>query len=226
MRLAWIVIGCVALAGCGSDRKEASRERKELPPRAAERRPEPDARPVIAAFGDSLTAGHGVDPGRSYPDFLQRELDRRGYAYRVVNAGISGDTSTDGLARLPTVLAHKPEIVILELGANDGLRGLPVAATKANLERLIQDIQASGARIVLAGITLPPNYGPDYIRSFEAMYTDLAARYKLPLIPFLLEGVAGTSRYMQRDGLHPTAEGNRLVAATVLKLLEPLLRKS
>ncbi len=184
-----------------------------------------DPRPVIVAFGDSLTAGFGADPGKSYPDFLQQELDRRGYHYRVVNAGISGETTTDALARLGTVTALKPAVVIVEFGGNDGLRGLPVATTRANLEQIVAGLKQSGATVLLAGMTLPPNYGPDYIRDFERVYTDLAKKEKVALIPFLLAGVAGTTQYMQQDGLHPTAEGNRLVAATVMHYLEPLLRR-
>lgn len=180
---------------------------------------------MIVAFGDSLTAGFGADPGKSYPEFLQQELDRRGYHYRVVNAGISGETTTDALARLGTVTALKPAVVIVEFGGNDGLRGLPVATTRANLEQIVAGLKQSGATVLLAGMALPPNYGPDYIRDFERVYTDLAKKEKVALIPFLLAGVAGTTQYMQQDGLHPTAEGNRLVAATVRHYLEPLLRR-
>lgn len=187
--------------------------------------PKTGGRPVIAVLGDSLSAGFGVEPGKSFPDFLQRALDRRGYRYRVVNAGISGDTTSGGLVRLESVMALKPAIVILELGANDGLRGIPVSASRSNLEQMIVQLKGSGAQVVLAGMTLPPNYGPDYIHSFERIYTGLADKYKLPLIPFLLEGVAGTRKYMQRDGLHPTAEGNRRVAENVMKVLEPLLQQ-
>jgi len=184
---------------------------------------QPDDRRVIAAFGDSLLAGFGVDTGQSYPDFLQKALDRRGLRYRVVNAGNSGDTSSDGLDRLEHLIALKPAIVIVEFGANDGLRGLPVANTRSNLEQIIAGLNKAGARVVLAGMTLPPNYGPDYIRSFEKIYPDLAAKYKLALIPFLLEGVAGDSRYMQHDGLHANVEGNRRIAQNVMRTLGPLL---
>jgi lysophospholipase L1-like esterase len=138
---------------------------------------------------------------------LQRELDRRGYHYRVVNLGVSGDTTQDGLERLPLALAEKPRIVVLEFGANDGLRGQPVSNSQNNLARVIEALQQNGAQVVLAGITLPPNYGPDYIRKFDAVFTALAARYKAPLIPFLLAGVAGHSNLMQSDGLHPNAQG-------------------
>lgn len=193
------------------------------PPPAAS--PAPDARPVIVALGDSLSAGFGVDPGESYPDYLQRALDERGYRYRVINAGISGDTTSGGVERLPSVLEHKPAIVILELGGNDGLRGFPVALTRQNLERMIVELQRAGARVLLAGITLPPNYGASYIREFERNYQELSRQYRLPLIPFLLEGVALEPGLMQRDGIHPTAVGNQKVAATVLRHLEPLLQK-
>ena len=178
-----------------------------------------DTRPVIVAFGDSLTAGFGADPGASYPDFLQKELDRRSLKWRVVNAGVSGDTTTDGLNRIPEVLSYHPSIVILEFGGNDGLRGLPLATTRANLDQMIAQLQKASARVVLAGMTLPPNYGAEYIRPFEAIYRDLAAKYKIPRIPFLLAGVGGNPKLMQRDGLHPTAAGNAIVAKTVLKTL-------
>ena len=184
-----------------------------------------DARPAIVCFGDSLTAGFGLDPGRSYPDLLQRELDRKGYRYRVVNMGVSGDTTQDGLARLPMVLAEHPQVVVLEFGANDGLRGQPVSSAEQNQARIIDALQKAGARIVLAGITLPPNYGPEYLNRFNAMYQDLAKRYRLPLIPFLLADVAAKPNLMQRDGLHPNAEGTRLVVQNVLKVVEPLLQR-
>ena len=184
-----------------------------------------DTRPAIVCFGDSLTAGFGLDPGRSYPDLLQRELDSKGYRYRVVNMGVSGDTTQDGLARLPMVLAEYPRIVVLEFGANDGLRGQPVSVAEQNQARMIEALQKAGPRVVLAGITLPPNYGPEYLNRFNAMYPELAKRYRLPLIPFLLADVAARPNLMQRDGLHPNAEGTRLVAQNVLRVLEPLLRK-
>jgi acyl-CoA thioesterase I len=182
-------------------------------------------RPSVVCFGDSLTAGYGLDPGQSYPDLLQRELDRRGYHYRVINRGVSGDTTQDGLARLGSAIAEHPQIVILEFGANDGLRGLPVSITEMHLARLIEELRKAGAKVILAGITLPPNYGPEYVTHFDAMYTTLAKRYQLPLIPFLLEGVATKSNLMQQDGLHPNAAGTRIVAQNVLKALLPLLRK-
>jgi acyl-CoA thioesterase-1 len=182
-------------------------------------------RPSIVCFGDSLTAGQGLDAAQAYPAVLQRQLDSRGYRYRVDNFGASGDTTQDGLARLPMVLSEKPAIVVLEFGANDGLRGQPVTVAESNLSRIIEQFQSAHVRMVLAGITLPPNYGPAYIQKFNAMYPRLAAKYKLTLIPFLLAGVAGNPKLMQRDGLHPTAEGAQIVAGTVRQALEPLLRK-
>jgi acyl-CoA thioesterase-1 len=207
-----------------SDRPAPTTSDGEDRPASAGRSRESDSRRVIVAFGDSLTAGFGAEPGKSYPDYLQREIDRKRYPWRVVNAGISGDTTTDGLTRLPLVLAEKPDIVILELGANDGLRGLPIQRTKANLQQMIDAFKRAGARVVLAGMTLPPNYGPDYIRPFENMFKDLAGENQIALIPFLLAGVGGNGALMQSDGLHPTAQGNQRVAANVMSVIEPMLK--
>ena len=212
----------VVLALCGCRREESGPRPSPESPQA---QAPADSRPEIACFGDSLTAGLGLEPGQSFPDLLQKELDRQGYRYKVVNFGVSGDTTQDGMARVPLVVADKPAIVVLELGANDGLRGQPVAVTRQNLSQMIEALQQAGARVVLAGITLPPNYGPAYIGKFQALFPELAAQYKLALIPFLLEGVGGNDRLMQRDGLHPNAEGTRVVAQTVLKTLAPLLKK-
>lgn len=183
-----------------------------------------DTRPVIVCFGDSLTAGFGLDSGQSYPDLLQRELDRRGFKYRVENLGVSGDTTQDGLARVSIALALKPRLVVLELGANDGLRGQPVSGIERNLGQIIEAFQTAKVTVLLAGITLPPNYGPEYIHRFAAIYPELAAKYKVRLIDFLLAGVGGNTKLMQPDGLHPNAEGTRIVAATVFKALAPMLK--
>lgn len=190
-------------------------------------RPEAAAkRPVIAAYGDSLTAGYGVETGKSYPDYLQQELDRRGYRYQVVNVGISGETTSGGLARVDKVLALKPSIAVLELGGNDGLRGIDPAMIKANLEKIIQTLQKANIKVVLAGMTLPPNYGPEYVHSFEQIYVDLATKYHVPRVRFLLEGVYnGGTGMMQNDGIHATAKGNQVVAKNILATLEPMLRK-
>jgi acyl-CoA thioesterase-1 len=184
-----------------------------------------DARPVIVAFGDSLTAGYGLEPGLSYPDSLQKKLDAEGYSYRVVNEGISGDTTSGGVERISGVLAHKPEIVILELGANDGLRGMPVTQTRANLDEILTKLKAANATVLLVGITLPRNYGEQYIKEFDRVYPDLAKKHDVRRLPFLLEGVALNPKLMQRDALHPTAEGCEIVASNVLAALKPLLKR-
>ncbi len=179
---------------------------------------------TIACFGDSLTAGFGLPPGASYPDVLQRKLDAAGGRYRVLNLGVSGETTGNGVARLPAVLAEKPDLVVLEFGANDGLRGIPVEIATANLERMIEELQKAGARVVLAGMILPPSFSTAYTRRFGAMFSDLADKYHLPLIPFILEGVAGYPRFTQPDGLHPNAEGARRVAETVFRAILADLR--
>ncbi|MBX9658999.1 MAG: arylesterase [Nitrospiraceae bacterium] len=186
--------------------------------------PSVDDRPRIVAFGDSLTAGLGVATDETYPAELQRRLDALGLRYRVINAGVSGETTAGGLRRVPWILRSKPEIVILELGANDGLRGLRVEETKANLEHIIQQLQESGTQVILAGMKLPPNYGNDYLSAFERLYPDLATRYRLPLIPFFLEGVAASNTLNQADGIHPTARGYRAIVDMMLGRLQPVLK--
>lgn len=216
----------LALAACS---RPAPEERKPDPGgakgTAQTRKAEPDSRPVILAFGDSLTAGYGVEPGESYPDQLQRLLDEHGYAYRVINQGISGDTTDGGASRLDAALLLKPEIVILELGANDGLRGLPLERTRSNLDLMINSFQGEGAKVILAGMTLPRNYGAAYVRGFERIFRDLARQRGVTLIPFFLEGVAMNPELMQPDALHPNAAGCRKVAELVFHHLEPLLKK-
>jgi acyl-CoA thioesterase-1 len=181
--------------------------------------------PLIACFGDSLTAGLGVDPEQSYPAVLQRMLDQAGYHYRVVNEGVSGDTTKDGLERIDRILAKRPRIVVLEFGGNDGLRGLPVTTAQHNLATMLSALKQSGAKVALAGITIPPQYGPQYITQFNAMYPALAREFHVPLLPFLLQDVYGVPGDIQPDGVHPTAQGARQVAANVQKLIQPLLKK-
>ncbi|MEY4706239.1 MAG: Esterase TesA [Nitrospirota bacterium] len=183
-------------------------------------------RPRIVAFGNSLTAGLGVAQEESYPAQLQRKLEDAGYSYRVVNAGVSGETTAGGLRRVAWVLNSKPSIVILELGGNDGLRGLGLQETKANLERIIQQLQNASVTVVLAGMQLPPNYGKEYTAGFEALYLALARQYRLTTIPFFLDGVAGSSSLNQADGIHPTAEGYRRIVEKIFPVLEPLLERN
>ena len=178
---------------------------------------------MIVAFGDSLTSGHGVGRGESYPDFLQSELDRRGLAFRVVNEGVSGDTTARAIARVDQVLAHRPDWVVLGLGANDGLRGLPVEEMERNLEAIVRRCTEGGARVLLAGMMLPRNYGPEYVEAFEAVYARLAGKLELPLLPFLLEDVAMVRELNNRDGIHPNAAGNRIVARHVADALQGLV---
>jgi acyl-CoA thioesterase I len=183
--------------------------------------------PKIVAFGDSLTAGYGLaSPKESYPALLQQMLDADGYRYEVVNAGVSGDTSAGGLRRLDWTLdAGEVRFVILELGANDFLRGQPVAETRKNLSAMIERSQARGARVLLAGMYTTTNAGGDYLRQIDALFKSLAAEHRVTLIPFFLEGVAGKAELNLDDGVHPNAEGTRLVAATVYKYLKPMLEE-
>lgn len=167
---------------------------------------------VIVALGDSLTDGLGVARDEAYPARLEARLAREGYDYHVVNAGVSGDTSAGGLRRLDWVLRANPEIVIVALGANDGLRGQPVAALRDNLVAIVRRLRASGARVLLTGMRVPTNYGAAYTRDFAAVFPDVAHRTNVTLVPFLLEGVAGEARFNQADGLHPNAQGHQMIA--------------
>jgi acyl-CoA thioesterase-1 len=185
--------------------------------------PEPDLRPVIVAFGDSLTAGAGVQPAMNYPAKLQAKIDASGYRYRVVNAGVSGDTSSQGLNRVQSVVSLHPAIVIVEFGANDGLRGIPADTTTRNLVAIISRLQSSGAKVVLAGMLVPPNYGPIYANSFRNIFPNVAKKTGAVLLPFFLDGVGGHPELNQEDGIHPTAEGYDNVVEKVWKVLKPIL---
>jgi acyl-CoA thioesterase-1 len=180
---------------------------------------------TIVAFGDSLTAGLGVTPDDSYPAQLQARLRAQGYAYRVVNAGASGDTTAGGLRRVDWALRNKPEIVIVALGANDGLRGQDPAAIRANLDAIVARFQKAGARVLLAGMEMPPNYGARYAADFHRIFQEVARKRGAAYMPFLLDGVAGTPRLNQADGIHPTAEGYRIVVDHLWPYLLPLLSR-
>jgi|SRR5690349_2151254 acyl-CoA thioesterase I len=180
---------------------------------------------VVVCLGDSLTAGLGVSPEEAYPALLEARLRREGYDYRVVNAGVSGDTSAGGLRRIDWALKAHPDVVLVALGANDGLRGQPPDALRANLTRIVERAQRAGARVLLAGMRVPPNYGDDYARAFAAVYPAVARATGAPLAPFLLEGVAGDPRLNQADGIHPTVAGQRVIAERLWPYLRPLLAK-
>ncbi len=182
------------------------------------------ARPAILVVGDSLSAGYGIPLERGWVAGLQRRLDAEGYEYRVVNASVSGETTSGGLERLPRALElHRPSVVIIVLGGNDGLRGLPPAELEANLEAMIRASQSAGARVLLAGMRIPTNYGPQYTERFYAVYGALAARYRTALVPFFLEGVALDDSLFQADGIHPNVAAQPVLLDNVWPALEPLL---
>ena len=219
----FVAILCI-LAGCGTkneNREEFKTENTTMPD---ERIDVQDDRPVIVAFGNSLTEGRGVGPSLNYPAKLQMRLDAAGYAYHVVNEGVSGDTSAQGLSRTGEIVALRPDIVIVEFGANDGLRGIPIKTTHSNLEEIIGKLQTAGIQVVLAGMEMPPNYGPEYTNSFREIFKSLSESMQVPLIPFLLDGVGGHPELNQEDGIHPTAEGYDIVVENVCKTLLPLLQ--
>ena len=181
---------------------------------------------VVLALGDSLTAGFGVDKEYSFPSRIQVKIDDENLGYKIVNAGISGDTTAGGVRRINWLMKHKPQVVILALGANDGLRGLSVDEMRSNLESMIRISHENNARVLLAGMKALPNYGTDYVERFESVYPELAKKYELVYLPFLLEGVAGVREHTRPDGLHPTASGYKIVADLVWQYLQPMLKQS
>lgn len=218
-----MLLGFVLVIGCGKE--TASREGVEKNG-VEERRDVADARPTILFFGTSLTAGLGLDPDEAYPAIIQQKLDSAGLAYRAVNAGVSGETSAAGLRRIDWLLQHPVAVLVLELGANDALRGQDLVAAKQNLQAIIDRTRATypGVRIVVAGMQAPPNLGARYTTEFRDVFTTLARDNDAALIPFLLEGVAAVPELNQADGIHPTAAGARILAANVWRVLEPVLR--
>jgi acyl-CoA thioesterase-1 len=179
----------------------------------------------IVFFGNSLTAGYGVSPSEAFPAIIQKKIDSLGLPYQVINAGVSGETSSGGKTRIDWILREPVDIFILELGANDGLRGTPLSETKKNLQDIIDKVKTKypDTKLVFAGMEIPPNMGQAYTTEFRNIYTDLAAKNKMTLIPFLLEGVGGEPELNQADGIHPTAEGHLIVAENVWKQLKKLL---
>ncbi len=183
-------------------------------------------KPVILVLGDSLSAGYGIPVEQGWVARLQQRLDAEGYGYTVVNASVSGETTAGGLERLPRALAkHRPAVVIIELGGNDGLRGLPVAELRANLEALVDASRKAGAEALLAAIRMPPNYGPQYTGKFYAVYETLAREKQVPWVPFFLEGVALREDLFQDDGIHPALEAQPILLDNVWPVLEPLLKR-
>ena len=215
------------LNACGGGSRESANPSAPTPAQGpAAQAPPAEAVPKIVAFGDSLTAGYGLNPQESYPALLQKMLDADGFKYEVVNAGVSGDTSAAGVRRLDWSLdAGGVRFLILELGANDFLRGQPVSETKKNLSEIIRRARSRDAQVLLAGMLTTTNTGRDYEAEISDAFKSLAAEHNVPLIPFFLEGVAGIDRLNQEDRVHPNAEGTRLVAATVYRHLKPLLEK-
>lgn len=227
----WLLV-VMASVGCGSapSSGQAVLPEGDAAPVAAPAPSDTPSAPVAAErrivfLGDSLTAGLGLPAAQSYPSLLQARLDTRNAGWQVVNAGVSGDTSAGGLRRLDWALDGGAAIVVIALGANDGLRGLPVERMADNLERAVVQAQGAGARVVLAGMEAPPNYGSEYTTSYRAVYPAIAARHDAVLIPFLLDGVAGVESLNQADGIHPNQAGARLVADIVWRALEPIVRE-
>jgi acyl-CoA thioesterase I len=181
---------------------------------------------VVLFLGDSITAGYGLDPSQAFPALIQQKIDAQRWNFKVINAGQSGDTSAGGLSRIDWLLKNKIDVLVLELGANDGLRGLPVENSKKNLQAIIDRTKDKypEAKVIVAGMKVPPNMGGDYGRKFEAVFVDLAKKNNAPLIPFILEGVGGLPELNLADGIHPTPKGHEIVAANVWKVLEPVLR--
>ena len=182
-------------------------------------------KPLLICFGDSITAGLGLSPGESYPDALQRDLDKLGYRYKVDNAGTSGATTKDAVAKVRSIVALHPALVIVEFGGNDGLRGLPLDQTRRNLDAVLTTIENGHIRVLLAGITLPPNYGPDYVHQFDQVFVDMAAKHRTALVPMIYKNLVNVPGTIQGDGIHPTANGSEIIAKTLLAALKPLLHK-
>ena len=228
-----VVVVLAAAAGCGPRSESITSEAKDnmtAVKGAADttaRGYKAVRRPVVLFFGTSLTAGAGLEPEQAFPALVEKKADSAGLAIRAVNAGLSGETTAGAVRRIDWVLRTPADVIVVEVGANDALRGLSPAAAKSNLETLVASIRKKqpGAEIVIVQMEAPPNFGNVYTRSFRAIYSDVAAREKLTLIPFLLEGVAGVSRYNQADGIHPNVAGERIVADNIWRALQPVISR-
>lgn len=217
------ILGLILLASgwmaCGSEeqKKEAQQEVAATQKKLADKK--------LVFFGNSLTAGYGLNPEEAFPARTQVKIDSLELGYEVINAGLSGETSAGGLTRIDWILQQKPDIFVLELGANDGLRGIPVAETRKNLQGILDKVKAVNpeVKLVVAGMMVPPNMGPEYAKDFQSIFPELAKTNNATLIPFLLDGVAGERSLNLADGIHPTAEGHQMVANSIWKYLQPLL---
>jgi acyl-CoA thioesterase-1 len=220
-----LLIGLLC-AGPGCEIAQAAEPSLLAPSLAAS--PVPNAKvaaPILVCFGDSITAGYGLPPGDSYPDFLQRKLDAAGYHYKVNNQGTSGATTKDAVAGVQSIVFLHPAIVVVEFGGNDGLRGLPLSETRRNLDQVLTTLETAHTKVLLAGITLPPNYGPDYIREFEKVFHELAVQHRVAFVPMIYVGLIHQQGVIQGDGIHPTAKGSNIIADTLMGALKPLLKK-
>lgn len=182
-------------------------------------------RPQIICYGDSITAGHGLNPEQAYPAVLQRDLDQHGYSYKVTNMGTSGATTKDAVADVGAVIKAHPAVVIVEFGGNDGLRGLPLDQTRKNLDAVLTALEGAHIKVLLAGITLPPNYGQDYIGAFDKVFRDMAAKHHTAFVPMIYKNLVNVPGTIQEDGIHPTAKGSEIIANTLMPALKPLLHK-
>ena len=222
MKESLLIVGAlICLLSCTSNEKPAANDQNN---------PVKDSAAVvkkktIVFFGNSLTAGYGLSPSQSFPAVIQKKIDSLGLPYQVVNAGVSGETSSGGKTRIDWILRQPVDIFVLELGANDGLRGIPLSATRKNLQDIIEKVKAKNpdTKLLFAGMQIPPNMGQTYTTEFRNIYTELAEKNNMTLVPFLLEGVGGEPELNQEDGIHPTAEGHRIVAANLWRQLESLL---
>ncbi len=227
LHIVWagLLAGLLTLAGCGQqqDTQTAGSETAaKAPGGAAESRAK---QKTILFFGNSLTAGYGLEPAQAFPALIQEKLDSAKLNYKVINAGLSGETSAGGKSRISWVLRQPIDVFVLELGANDGLRGIPLASTRQNLQAILDTVRqkSPGAQLVIAGMQLPPNLGAAYTGEFREIFRELAQKNNATLIPFLLEGVGGVPDLNQPDGIHPTAEGHRIVSQNVWQVLQPVL---
>jgi acyl-CoA thioesterase-1 len=219
-----VIFACM-MWSCGDDKKKSEPVTPSSSSMSKDSTTTNSSIKTIVFFGNSLTAGYGVDPSQAFPALIQKKIDSSHLPYKSVNAGVSGETSSGGLARIDWILKQAPDVFVLELGGNDGLRGIPLSETKKNLQAIINRVKEKkpATKIIIAGMLIPPNMGPQYAKEFQSIYPDLAKTNQVSLIPFLLEGVGGESNLNQADGIHPTVEGHKVVADNVWKVVKTVL---